>query len=159
MTRHKLIKAINIEGTTTIVHKGGYAILIAIVVTMAMWIITFMVMIVTMAMWVITFMVMVVAMAMWIITFVVMVMMMVVVIIIMMVVVVIFVLLLDISFYFLNPSSRSGYLFEVKELGIKNLAKWHIAIVAVDDFSFGLDSANDSMNMLAFAFAYHRHLI
>ena len=50
MTRHKLIKAIQVHGLTPVIHKRAYPILIAMIVTMAMWIITLMMMLMTMTM-------------------------------------------------------------------------------------------------------------
>ena len=101
------------------------------------------VMVVTTAMRIITLvivvMMMLVAMTMWVMAFTMFVMMIVVV-----------MLFLYIAFYFLNPCSRGSHLIKVEEFGIKNFGERHIAIIAVYDFSFRLDSTKDSANMLAF---------
>ena len=53
MACHKLIKAIEVKRTTTVIDECAYSILIAVVVAMAMRITTFVIVIMTMAMWVI----------------------------------------------------------------------------------------------------------
>jgi hypothetical protein len=117
------------------------------IVAMAMWVITLMVVVMAMAMWIITFMVVVMAMAMWIMAFFMLVVMLMVAIMLMMVMMVV-VLFFDIGFDLLNPGGRGGNIIKVEEFGIKNLRKRHIAVVAVDDFCFGLYRANNSTDML-----------
>ena len=117
-------------------------------------------MVVAMTMWVITFVMMLMAMTMWVVALMMMlviVMMMVVAMVLMLVMVM--VLLFNVAFHPLDPRSRSSYLFEVKEFGIQYLAKWHIAVITVNDFSFGLDSTKNSTNMFAFLIAHLRYLI
>jgi hypothetical protein len=113
------------------------------IVAMAMWVITLMVVVMAMAMWIITFMVVVMAMAMWIMAF-----FMLMVAIMLMMVMMVVVLFFDIGFDLLNPGGRGGNIIKVEEFGIKNLRKRHIAVVAVDDFCFGLYRANNSTDML-----------
>ena len=144
MTSNKLVKAVETHRLAAVVHEGGYTILIAMVVAMAMRIITFVVMVMTVAMWVVAFVVMVLIIVM---------MMMSMLVVMVVMVVVMMMLLLHVALYLLNPCSRSGYLFEIKELGVENLAKRHIAIIALDDFCFGLDSANNGNYLLSFRFA------
>jgi hypothetical protein len=103
MTSNKLVKAVETHRLAAVVHEGGYTILIAMVVAMAMRIITFVVMVMTMAMWVVAFVVMVLIMVMMMVT-----MLMIVVVMIM------FVFLLHVALHLLNPCSRSSYLFEIK---------------------------------------------
>jgi hypothetical protein len=81
-----------------------------------------------------------------------MIMMMVFVVVIMMVmmmVVMVVVLFFHIGFHLLDPSSRGGYFIKLKEFGIEDLGERHIAIVAIYDLGFGLDSTNDSTDMFA----------
>ena len=111
------------------------------------------VMVVTTAMRIITLaivmMMMLVAMTMWVMTFAMF----------MMIVIVVVMLFLYIAFYLLNPCSRGSHLIEVEEFGIKYLRERHIAIIAVYDFSFRLDSAKDSANMLTFLGRHLRYLV
>ena len=77
------------------------------------------------------------------------VMVMMIVIMVMMMVVMVVVLFFHIGFHLLDPSSRGGYFIKLKEFGIKDLGERHIAIVAIYDLGFGLNSTNDSTDMLA----------
>ena len=101
------------------------------------------VMVVTTAMRIITLvivvMMMLVAMTMWVMTFAMF---------MMKIVIVVVMLFLYIAFYLLNPCSRGSDLVKIKEFGIKDFGERHIAIIAVYDFSFRLDSTKDSANML-----------
>ena len=56
MTRHKLIKAVEIERFAAIIDKSSYTILITVIVAMTVWIITLVIVIMTMAVRIITFM-------------------------------------------------------------------------------------------------------
>jgi hypothetical protein len=105
MTSNKLVKAVETHRLAAVVHEGGYTILIAMVVAMAMRIITFVVMVMTVAMWVVAFVVMVLIMVMMMVT-----MLMIVVVVVM----TMLVFLLHVAFHLLNPCSRSSYLFEIK---------------------------------------------
>ena len=69
MTRHKLIKAIQVHGLTSVIHKRTYPILIAMIVAMTMWVIALVMMLVTMTMWIITLMVMLVMMMVFVMIF------------------------------------------------------------------------------------------
>ena len=104
---------------------------------MAMWIITLVIVLMTMAMRIITLMLMMVLVLMMMMMFV----------------------FFDITFYLLNPRSRSSYLFEIKELCIQNLAERHIAVITINNLCLGLNRAKDSTNMLTFFNTYLRHLI
>ena len=146
MTRHKLIKTVQVHWFTTIVHKSGYPVLISMVVAMTMWVITFVMMLMATTMWVVALMMMLVIVMMMVVAMVLMLVM-------------VMVLLFNVAFHPLDPRSRSSYLFEVEEFGIQYLAKWHIAVIAVNDFSFGLDSTKNSTNMFAFLIAHLRYLI
>jgi hypothetical protein len=115
--------------------------MIVVMVTTAMRIITLMLMV----------MMLIMTVAMLMIVFVMMIVMMVLVMMIVMMVLVLVVMMLlflYIAFYFLNPCSRSSHLIKLKELGIQYLGERHIAIVAVNDLGFGLDSTQDSTDML-----------
>ena len=106
--------------------------MVVVVMTTAMRIITL----------VIVVMMMLAAMTMWVMAFTMFVMMIMIVLVVMM--------FLYIAFYLLNPSSRGSHFIKIKEFGIKYLRERHIAIIAVYDFSFRLDSTKDSANMLTF---------
>ena len=77
------------------------------------------------------------------------VMVMMVVIMVMMMVVMVVVLFFHIGFHLLDPSSRGGYFIKLKKFGIKDLGERHIAIVAIYDLGFGLDSTNDRTDVFA----------
>ena len=98
MTRHKLIKAVEIERFAAIIDKSSYTILITVIVAMTVWIITLVIVIMTMAVRIITFMVVMVLML----------------IMMMMLVMMMLVFLFHIPFYTLNPCSGSSYLFKIK---------------------------------------------
>ena len=66
-----------------------------------------------------------------------------------MVVVMVVVLFFHIGFHLLDPSSRGGYFIKLKEFGIEDLGERHIAIVAIYDLGFGLNSTNDSTDVFA----------
>ena len=142
MTGYELVKAVETHRLAAVVHESRDTILITMVVAMAMR--------------VVAFVVMVMAVAMWVIAFVVMVLMIVVMIMIMLVMVVLVVvmmmLLLHVALYLLNPCSRGSYLFEIKELGVENLTKRHIAVVTFDDLCFGLNCANNGNYLLSLFF-------
>ena len=104
MAGYELVKAVETHRLAAVVHEGGYTILIAMVVAMAMRIITFVVMVMTVAMWVVAFVVMVLIMVMMMVT-----MLMIVV-----VVMIMLVFLLHVALHLLNPCSRGSYLFEIK---------------------------------------------
>ena len=74
---------------------------------------------------------------------------MVMMIVIMMVMVMMIVIFFHIGFHLLDPSSRGGYFIKLKKFGIKDLGERHIAIVAIYDLGFGLNSTNDSMDVFA----------
>ena len=150
MTGNELVKAVETHGLATVVHEGRDTILITMVVAMAMRIVAF-VMVMAVAMWVVAFVV--VLMMLMLVVVVMMIMLVMVVMMIMLVMVVMMMLLLHVALYLLNPCSGSGYMFEIKELGIENLAKRHIAVVTFDDLCFGLNSANDGYDLLSFRFA------
>ena len=142
MTSYELVKAVETHRLAAVIHEGRDTILIAMVVAVAMWVVTFVVVVMAVAMWVITFVVMVL-----------MVLMLVVMVIMLVVMVVMMMLLLHVALYLLNPCSGSGYLFEIKELGVENLTKRHIAVVTFDDLCFGLNGANDGYDLLSLRFA------
>ena len=77
------------------------------------------------------------------------VMVMMIVIMVMMMVVMVVVLFFHIGFHLLDPSSRGGYFIKLEEFGIEDLGERHIAIVAIYDLGFGLNSTNDSMDVFA----------
>ena len=142
MTGYELVKAVQTHRLAAIIHEGRDAILIAMVVAMAMWIITFVVMVVAMTMLMVVVMMVVMTMLMVMLVFIIM----------MVLVVMVLMLFFHIAFHLLNPCSRSGYLFEVKELGVENLSKRHIAIVTFDDLCFGLNCANNGNYLLSLFF-------
>ena len=133
MTRYKLIKAIEVKGPTSVIDKSRNSILIAVVMAMAVWIITLVIMVMTMAMRIITLMVMMV---------------------LMFIVMMVLVLFFYVAFNALNPSGRCGYLFKIEEFGIQNLRERHIAIIAVNNFGFWLNSSKNSPDMFAFLSTY-----
>ena len=75
--------------------------------------------------------------------------MMIVIMMVMMMFVMVVVLFFHIGFHLLDPSSRGGYLIKLKEFGIKDLRERHIAIIAIYDLGFGLDSTNDCTDVFA----------
>ena len=111
MTGNELVKAVETHGLAAVVHEGRDTILITMIVAMAMRIVAF-VMVMAVAMWVITFVVVVLMMLVVVVMIVVMMMIMLVMVVVMMM------LLLHVALYLLNPCSGSGYMFEIKELGI-----------------------------------------
>ena len=129
MASDKLVKTIETKRLTTIIDKRGDTILIAMIVMMPM----------AAAMWIIALMIVIM----------VVIVMMIVIMVIMVMVVMVIVLFLHIGFHLLDPSSRGGYLIKLKEFGIKDLGERHIAIVAIYDLGFGLNSTNDSTDMFA----------
>ena len=122
MACHKLIKSIETKRLTTIINESGYTMSILLLPFMGR----------AMATMAMLAMLMVVV---FLLMFVVVLMMM------------MLVLILNVTFYLLNPSSRSGYLLKIKEIGIKDLAKRYIAVITIDNLGFRLNGANDSTDM------------
>ena len=78
------------------------------------------------------------------------VMVVVVVVIIMVIIIfVIFVMVVE-AFDFADPGGGGGYLLEVKHAGAEDFVEIDIGIVAVDDFRFGLDGADDGADAPGF---------
>ena len=134
MASDKFVKTRQTHRFAAIVYESSDSILFAMIVAMTMWIITLMVVVMAMAMWIMAFFMLVV---------------MLMVAIMLMMVMMVVVLFFDIGFDLLNPGGRGGNIIKVEEFGIKNLRKRHIAVVAVDDFCFGLYRSNNSTDMLA----------
>ena len=124
---HELVEESQIEGTATIVDIGADSVFLSlalIVVMVVVMVLVAMMVFVLMMMFVVVVMVM---------------MLMLVVVIVIIFIIIFVVVLLDL----LNPGGGSRYSVEVEHVGIQDLIKLYVAVVAVDNLGLGLKGSYD----------------
>ena len=135
---HELVEASQVEGRAAVIDVGADAVFLHFAPFMVVVVMVMMVVVSVLLVVVIVIVVMMVVMLMLIMVFV---FVFVFVMVIVFVIVIVFVVMMPLDFGY--PSSRSGHLVEIEHVGINDLVQIHVAVVAVDDLSLGLQRADN----------------
>lgn len=131
---HELVEESQIEGTATIVDIGANAVFLSLALIVVM-----VVVMVFVAMMVFVLMMVFIVLVMMFVVVVMVMMLMLVVVIVIIFIIIFVVVLLDL----LNPGGGSCYSVEVEHVGIQDLIKLYVAVVAVDNLGLGLKGSYD----------------